>query len=253
MLIDWFTVIAQIVNFLMLVWLLKIFLYKPILKMIADRQNEISAELNEAKLKKMEAEAEHETFRKKNNELDQQKAEKIKKVNEEMEQLREHLTSEAKLETEKRKEKWYDSLKNEKETVFRDLSDRIQKEIFSTVRKTIADLSEGSLEEHIIDIFLQRIKKLAKEEKEKFVASDHLQIKTASELPEILREKIIKAIQTEFEKAVEVTFIVSSDLISGIVLISNGQKLSWSIADYLSSLELRINEGVSENLGRSNG
>jgi len=31
MLIDWFTVIAQVINFLILVWLLKKFLYKPIL------------------------------------------------------------------------------------------------------------------------------------------------------------------------------------------------------------------------------
>ena len=30
MLIDWFTVAAQVVNFLVLMWLLKRFLYKPI-------------------------------------------------------------------------------------------------------------------------------------------------------------------------------------------------------------------------------
>ena len=36
--INWFTVIAQLVNFLILVWLMKRFLYKPILNAIDERE-----------------------------------------------------------------------------------------------------------------------------------------------------------------------------------------------------------------------
>ena len=56
MLIDWFTVGAQIVNFLILVWLLKRFLYKPILDAIDAREKRIAAELADADTKKAEAE-----------------------------------------------------------------------------------------------------------------------------------------------------------------------------------------------------
>ena len=42
--IDWFTVIAQVVNFLILMWLLKRFLYKPILNAIDAREQRIAAE-----------------------------------------------------------------------------------------------------------------------------------------------------------------------------------------------------------------
>jgi len=45
MLIDWFTVGAQIVNFLILVWLLQHFLYKPILNAIDAREKRIAANL----------------------------------------------------------------------------------------------------------------------------------------------------------------------------------------------------------------
>ncbi len=48
MLIDWFTVIAQAINFLVLVWLLKRFLYKPILDAIDARENLIAKTLSEA-------------------------------------------------------------------------------------------------------------------------------------------------------------------------------------------------------------
>ena len=52
MLIDWFTVGAQALNFLILVWLLKHFLYKPILNAIDAREKRIAAELADADAKK---------------------------------------------------------------------------------------------------------------------------------------------------------------------------------------------------------
>ena len=54
--INWFTVIAQIVNFLILVWLLKRFLYKPVLKAIDDREQKVAAKLKDAEIKNAEAE-----------------------------------------------------------------------------------------------------------------------------------------------------------------------------------------------------
>ena len=42
MLIDWFTVGAQVLNFLILVWLLKRFLYRPILHAIDAREQRIA-------------------------------------------------------------------------------------------------------------------------------------------------------------------------------------------------------------------
>jgi F-type H+-transporting ATPase subunit b len=47
-LIDWFTVGAQLLNFLILVWLMKRFLYQPVLDAIAAREQKIAAELADA-------------------------------------------------------------------------------------------------------------------------------------------------------------------------------------------------------------
>jgi F0F1-type ATP synthase membrane subunit b/b' len=52
MLIDWFTVGAEAINFLILMWLLKRFLYKPILDAIESREQKIAAELADAATKK---------------------------------------------------------------------------------------------------------------------------------------------------------------------------------------------------------
>ena len=54
--LDWFTVAAQIGNFLLLLWLLKRFLYRPILAAMAARQQRVAAALAEAQAQAVAAE-----------------------------------------------------------------------------------------------------------------------------------------------------------------------------------------------------
>ena len=83
MLIDWFTVGAQALNFLILVWLMKRFLYKPILHAIDEREKRIAAELADADAKKAEAQKERDEFQHKNAEFDQQRAALLSKATDE--------------------------------------------------------------------------------------------------------------------------------------------------------------------------
>jgi F-type H+-transporting ATPase subunit b len=100
MLIDWFTVGAQIVNFLILVWLLKHFLYKPILNAIDAREKRIAAELADADTKKAEAEKERTDFEDKNKAFDQQRSALLGKAADEAKAERERLIDQAKKDAE---------------------------------------------------------------------------------------------------------------------------------------------------------
>ena len=80
MLIDWFTVGAQALNFIVLVWLLKRFLYKPILNAIDAREKRIATELADADAKKAEAQRERDEFQHKNEAFDQQRAALLSKA-----------------------------------------------------------------------------------------------------------------------------------------------------------------------------
>ena len=71
--IDWFTVAAQALNFLVLVWLMKRFLYRPILDAIDAREKRIATELAAAATTMDEARAERAEFKKKNEQLDQER------------------------------------------------------------------------------------------------------------------------------------------------------------------------------------
>ena len=95
MLIDWFTVGAQALNFLILVWLMKRFLYKPVLNAIDAREKLIAAELADAAAKKTEAQKEGDDFRKKKEDLDQQCAKLLSTATEEAGTERRRLLIEA--------------------------------------------------------------------------------------------------------------------------------------------------------------
>ena len=95
MLIDWFTVGAQALNFIILVWLLKRFLYKPILNAVDAREKRIAAELADADAKKAEAQKERDEFRHKNEEFDQQRAALLSKATDEAKAERQRLLDDA--------------------------------------------------------------------------------------------------------------------------------------------------------------
>ena len=64
-------------------------------------------------------------------------------------------------------------------------------------------------------------------------ASEPALVRSAFDLPAAQREAIQKALNETFSADVHVRFETAPDLVSGIELITNGQKVAWSIADYL--------------------
>src|ERR1700678_4033464 len=113
MLIDWFTVGAQALNFLILAWLMKRFLYKPVLDAIAAREKLIAAELADAAAKKAEAQKDRDEFQHKNEEFDQQRAALLSKATDEARAERERLIDEARKAAEALSAKRQETLRNE--------------------------------------------------------------------------------------------------------------------------------------------
>ena len=91
MLIDWFTVGAQTLNFLVLVWLLKRFLYKPILDGIDAREKRIAMEMANADATKAEAQKEQKEFQHKNEEFEQKRAALLSRATDEAKAERQRL------------------------------------------------------------------------------------------------------------------------------------------------------------------
>jgi F-type H+-transporting ATPase subunit b len=247
MLIDWFTVAAQALNFLILVWLMKRFLYKPVLNAIDAREKRISTELANADAKKAEAQKEHDEFQQKNTEFDQQRADLLSKATGEAQAECQRLLDEARKAADAASLKRQEALRAEEQNLHQAISRRTQQEVFAIARKALNDLATVSLEERLGEVFTRRLREMDGKSKEALgdalrKSSDPGVVRSTFELPVDQRAAIQNALNEAFSAEVRVRFETAPDLIGGIELTANGQKVAWSIGDYLASMENGVGE-----------
>src|ERR1700678_963478 len=160
MLIDWFTVGAQVLNFLILAWLMKRFLYKPVLDAIGAREKLIATELADAATKKAEAQKDRDEFQHKNEEFDQQRAALLTKATDEAQAQGERLIDEAGKAAEALSAKRQETLKSEAQNLDQAITRRTSQEVFAITRKALADLATTTLEERMGEVFTRRLREL---------------------------------------------------------------------------------------------
>jgi len=249
MLIDWFTVGAQIVNFLILVWLLKHFLYKPILDAIDAREKRIASELANADGRKADAEKERTTFEDKNKAFDQQRSTVLGKATDDAKAEHERLIDEAKEGSEGLRASQADALRADQIRLASEITLLAEKEVFAIARKTLTDLATVSLEERVAEVFTRRLRELDAKAKE--LLGDALKnssqpaiVRSSFDLPPDQRAAIQTALNETFSAAIQITFEDSQDAICGIELTANGQKVAWSISSYLTELSNKVRDLV---------
>jgi len=249
MLIDWFTVGAQIVNFLILVWLLKRFLYKPILDAIDAREKRIAAELADADTKKADAQKERTAFEDKNKAFDLQRIGLLGKAADEAKAERERLIDQAKKDAESLRVTHADALRGDQIRLGGEIALLAEREVFAIARKALADLATVSLEERVGEVFTRRLREL--DPKAKALLGDALKnssqpalVRSAFDLPPDQKAAIQNALNETFSAVVRIKFEDSQEVICGIELTANGQKVAWSISSYLAELSKKVSDLV---------
>jgi F-type H+-transporting ATPase subunit b len=247
MLIDWFTVVAQTFNFLILVWLLKRFLYKPILDAIDARERRIAQELADAEATKIEARQARDEFERKNSDFDQQRAALVSKMKDEINVKRQKLMDDAQHAADEMRTKRHEALQREQHTFGEEISRRAQDQVFSITRKTLRDLADKSLEESMANMFTRRVRELSGQVKQELgealtALSQPACVRSTFELPAEQQSEIQRTLNETFVVDIPLRFEVSPHSIAGIELTCSGRKLAWSIDEYLKSLENSIAE-----------
>jgi F-type H+-transporting ATPase subunit b len=252
MLIDWFTVVAQVLNFLILVWLLKHFLYQPILDAIDAREKRIATEMADAAKKQKEANQERDDFNKKNADFDQQRNELLRVATEAANAERQRLLDEARVAADTVIEKRQLAMYREQQNLHDELARLTRSEVFSIARKTLHDLADTALEAKITHVFIARLKNMSGDAKSAFLdciknTNDGLRVRSAFELPDEQRAEIQQAVNEFFSADVPLAFESVENNIGGIELSGEGQTLAWSIDSYLDELM----KGIAKSLAVS--
>lgn len=249
MLIDWFTVGAQALNFIILVWLLKRFLYKPILNAVDARETLIAGKLADADAKEAKAQSERDAFQQKNDAFDKQRAALLTKASDDAAAEGRQLLDTARKAADTLSAKRKEALKTDEQALNRALRQRTQTEVFAIARKTLIDLADADLGDRMVEVFVRRLRAIEGKAKATFRAAltpgnGPVLLNSAFDLAAKQRATIQTALDETFSSKVPIRFETAPRLVGGIELSANGQKIAWSITDYLTSME----KGVADLL-----
>lgn len=243
MLIDWFTVAAQMVNFLILVYLLKRFLYQPIVRHMNEREEKIANRLQEASDKRAEAQRQIDEFQHKQEEIEQQSVEKLEKAEEEARKRQQELIEEARNHVENKRHGWLQSLDKEKDEFVRGLKKHSSQKILRFVQRALQDLADEPLNNRLAEVLLERIKNLDHDLRDRLsrAAEDgEINVHTTFKLDAAMKRKITTALHEFCNKDAEVDYHVDNEQPLGVEVSAGSVKFSWSIAGYLQELEEQV-------------
>ena len=247
MLIDWFTVAAQALNFIVLVWLMKRFLYQPILRAIAAREQLIATQLADAVGQKAEAQRERAEFEEKNQAFEAQRDSLLSEAVAQVQVERQRLLEAARQAAEAISIRRQEALRNDAHNLNRALAQRVQHEVFAIARKVLADLADSRLEERLVAVFIEQLQHLDAAAQQRLAkaigrGSEPVLLRSAFELPAGQRQLLQEALNQCFTGEVALRFECQAERLAGIELSCHGQRLAWSIDDYLQALEQSVGE-----------
>lgn len=243
MLIDWFTVAAQVVNFLILLVLLKIFLFDKIKSAMAQREDNIQDRFDKAEKQQQEARKQKDQYSQKMQSLEDEWDKKMENADQEAREKRDQLIQDARQEVDTMKKDWQNALEKEKASFF----DRFQKQtaqvIFDTVKKTLSELADTDAQDQAVKQFLSRFEELDKE-KLPDTLEEPPRVSTGFALSEKQQTSIQKVLSKQRSDMKKVVFDVRPELVFGVALAAGDKKITWHAQDYLGTLEKELNQAI---------
>ena len=241
--IDWITFVAEIINLIVLVWLLKRFLYAPINNIIQQRQNEINEKVESADALHRQAESEFQTLELEKNafekslqdrqndltkQLSIERKETLNKIKQQANQLKIQLESEIKLQNM--------NLKSE-------LEQFISRDFLRISGKIITDLTGATPMERVLNLFYEKLVNLKKSDIKninKIIKNQKVIIIYSSDaLSEKHQHDMTRFLRSYFEipQKTKIQYQVLSSLILGIEIRIQDIGIDWTIKNYLDEME----------------
>jgi len=249
--IDWFVFLAQIFNFLLLMYLLKRFLFGRIIQAMDDREAKIAARFNEADELKLKARQEAELYEKRNQDLNEKKEQMLNEATTAAEVKRKELMEKVREDVGQMKARWQDMLIREQDAFFYDLRQRAAKQLYATARKALSDLADADLEDRIIDEFIRRVQNLDEEKSvqlRKAISGggNRVTMQSAFAIGPDRQKQIEEALKKQITSGFTVRYLHEPDIVSGIEMRVNGHKIAWSLNEYLENLVENLTETLQK-------
>jgi F-type H+-transporting ATPase subunit b len=245
--IDWFTVAAQALNFGALVWLLKRFLYGPILQAVDAREKRIADELADAAAQQDQARQERESFAKKNADFEQQRKTLFDQAQNQASAQGKQWLAQAREAASAWSAKRQATLSAQAQQIDGVIRTQAQQEIFAITRQALQELADADLEQRICAVFGRRLQDADEPVRSALAQAfktdpESVQVRSAFALGAPARSAVEDALREALDVQGPVQFVTAPELVCGIELVGGGQKIGWNVADYLAAMEERLAE-----------
>ncbi len=237
--IDWITVAAQIANFLVLVWLLKRFLYRPILDGIDAREAEITSRMNEAVEAKSEAVATQADFHDQVRALHVAQAEMSETIRKSAEGQRDALLADARDRMEREQASLQTHLDDEARKYTAQMHRVGAEALLSLTRKALTDLADVTLEEQMAQHLVQHLKLMVDDLRTAAGDASEAVVSSRDPLSPRIQDGLVAELKPFFP---DVGVIFEADAIQapGLILRIGGAQLAWTVESYVDGLEALI-------------
>jgi F-type H+-transporting ATPase subunit b len=239
---DWFTFVAQLFNFFLLILLLRRFLYRPVLKIMDERQERIKAQIEEAKKREEHAAQTLNHYQAEQGRWLSERETQLAQVQADVQTTKQALLKEVRTEVEGQRKQWQDALAKEKEDFLHSLEKRATREVFESMRSALRNLADVELQEQIIRVFIRRLSQLSDADQAAMRTAllhtrNQVQVTTSFGLTLEQKSELELALKAALRQPVSMQVKRNSELICGLEMSIYDQKAAWSIASYLEALQ----------------
>ncbi|WP_054032519.1 F0F1 ATP synthase subunit B family protein [Desulfatitalea tepidiphila] len=239
MLIDGFTVFAQMVNFLVLVLLLKRFLYGPVMRAMADREARIAASVAQSEAAKEDARRRAEELAAQQRALTEDRAKLMADAKTEVEQWRTEKIERLRTEIEALRQSWMEKVDNDRQAFLMNLKTDAVRQVMRMGGQVIRDLADDKLESRIISVFMEKMAE-GKNEFQSATYAGPVRLISGFELGEADKARVRDMFARWFPSAGSIGFEISRDLGMGIEALAGDRKVAWNLDKYIKDLEKEI-------------
>lgn len=239
MLTDWFTILVQGINFLVLMVLLSKFLFTPIIRAMDKREADIADTLHRAREKERRAEEAEEELVRRHLNLAEEREVVLAGAREQAATLERELSRQAREKVEQARLQWEQDLRQAQDRFLDRAAAAVSEQVVRATEQVLQDLSGRELEQAVLNRFLERLG--SEGESPLPPSSNRLVLRTTFPVDEQSRNRAKNTLHTLFPDAEQIEFTDSMQGPAGIELACGSHKITWGIEDHLRSVRNELN------------
>ncbi|MBF7096981.1 F0F1 ATP synthase subunit delta [Alkalibacter mobilis] len=240
--INLFEVIAQIINFFILLVMLQKVFYKPINDVMEKRQDKIDELIEDSRSKMSHANKLIEEYEQKLDKLESEEKNAIKEARQKAEKIKDDLLEDYKSEADRRRMEYFKEIEDDKRKLSKEIQTVLGQNSVKIARRILTYVTDEALEEKYFTAFVEKIKKIDKIDAEYEISLDeeYFEVISATELSTEKKDILKSALKSKFNEFKSIDYTVDESMIIGYELRLESYAVNSSLKKYLDQIELNI-------------